>query len=110
MWTKSLKLNSPVDGVKADIFNQAGFDDPYSWNWPTDMDGTRRSSLIRKYDERVPRPGTPDRSVEGNMLGAPAPLGLAVGDGEIGKMYSWVHAADTKMAKAQTTWYGHQDD
>ena len=99
-----------LDGRKPDVFNEVGFDDPYSWNWPTDMVGNRRTSLIRKYDDRVPRRGTPDRDVEGSMRGAPAPLGMEVGDGEKGKMYSWVHAADTKMAKAQITWYGSKDD
>ena len=99
-----------LDGVKPDIFNEAGFDDPYSWNWPTDMVGNRRTSLIRKYDDRVPRPGTPDRGVVGSMRGAPAPLDTAVGDGEKGMMYSWVHAADTKTARAQITWYGSDGD
>ena len=96
-----------LDGKGPDIFNteNVDFDDPYSWNWPTDMKGNRRTSLIRKYDDRVPRLGTPDRSVEGSMRGAPAPLGTAVG-----MMYSWVHAADTKMARRQITWYGSEDD
>ena len=101
-----------LDGKKPDIFDteNVDFDDPYSWNWPTDMKGNRRTSLIRKYDDRVPRMGTPDRDVEGNMRGAPAPLGTAVGAGEKGTMYSWVHAADTKTARAQITWYGSEDD
>ena len=102
-----------LDGKGPDLFDTANvdFDDPYSWNWPTDMDGNRRTSLIRVYDSRVPRPGTPDRSVEGSMRGAPAPIGTQVGKKGVAEiMYSWVHASDTKMAKAQTTWYGSEDD
>ena len=82
---------------------------PYSWHWPTDTVDNKRTSLIRIYDDGEPRPGTPDRDVEGSMRGAPAPLGTQVGeDAEI--TYSWVHAADTKYAQDPDTYYGIRND
>jgi hypothetical protein len=82
---------------------------PYSWHWPTDLVDNKRTSLIRIYDNGEPRPGTPDRDVEGSMRGAPAPLGTQVGkDAEI--RYSWVHAADTKYAQDSDTYYGIRND
>ena len=103
-----------LDGKKPDLFDtrrNIDFDDPYSWNWPNEMHGISRTSLIRKYDNRVPRPGTPDRDVEvSSMRGAPAPIGTKVGDGAEGMMYSWVHAVDTAMIRVQPTWYGSDKD
>ncbi len=103
-----------LDGKRADLRSGIGFDDPYSWHWPTDMINDRRTSLIRIYDDGEPRPGTPDRDVEGSMRGAPAPLGTQVGN-NADVVYSWVHAADTKYvntlyAKKRNIYYGTKTD
>ncbi len=103
-----------LDGKRADLRSGVGIDDLYSWHWPTDMIRSTRTSLIRIYDDGEPRPGTPDREVEGSMRGAPAPLGTQVGD-NADVVYSWVHAADTKYvntlyAKKRHTYYGTKTD
>ena len=115
-----------LDGNRPDLFDpdNVDFDDPFSWEWPNEMVDNRRTSLIRIYDDRVPRRGTPDRSVEGSTRGAVIPMGVnwrgnndtpgTTGDkGIVHARYAehaWVHASDTKMARAQITWYGHEDD
>ena len=124
-----------LDGVAPTVFNNAGFDDPYSWEWPSEDDmiiNNRRTSLIRIYDggvERmhngVPRMATPDRNVVDSTRGAVLPVGMdpvRLGAGKTGTEgekgltwakyagYAWVHAVDTKMAKSQITWYGSESD
>ena len=127
-----------LDGASPTVFNDVGFDDPYSWNWPalTDMVvNNRRTSLIRLYDggtkgmhDGVPRIATPDRSVEGSMRGAVLPIGMSPihdGDGlkEDGTVnpehrakyarysgHAWVHAIDTRRSRVQITWYGDDSD
>ena len=86
-----------------------GFDDPFSWNWPTDLteDGYR-TSLIRLRDKNGrPRLAVPNREVEGDITGAVLPMG------RIGRppKYAWVHTVDTSFFKvAPIIWYGDDDD
>lgn len=101
-----------LDGVAPTLFNDAGFDDPYSWNWPAQdalVINNRRTSLIRIYDDRVPRTGTPDRAVPDSMRGAVIPMDVRQRGGKYAE-YAWVHTNSTKLAKAQITWYGSEDD
>ena len=98
-----------LDGIRPSPRDKYVPEVPYSWHWPTDMINKQRTSLIRIYDDGVPRPGTPDRDVEGSMRGAPAPLGTQVGDSAAIR-YSWVHAVDTKVRRVQETWYGSMND
>ena len=116
-----------LDGKKPTLFNEVGFDDPYSWEWPLQsalIINNRRTSLIRLYEDGVARPGTPDRMVANSTRGAVLPLNidkiwLGKGKKVDGKHtgqnvkyagYAWVHASDTKLAKAQVTWYGSDKD
>ena len=86
-----------------------GFDDPFSWHWPTDLteDGYR-TSLIRLRDKSGrPRPAMPNREVKGDITGAVLPMG------RIGRppKYAWVHTVDTSFFKvAPIIWYGDDDD
>ena len=86
-----------------------GFDDPFSWHWPTDLteDGYR-TSLIRLRDRNGrPRPAVPNREVEGDITGAVLPMG------RIGRppKYAWVHTVDTLFfTVAPIIWYGDDDD
>ena len=120
-----------LDGKSPTVFNDVGFDNPSdngAWNWPSEADmivNNRRTSLIRLYDDGVPRMGTPTgpESTRGAIL----PIGKTIWDGDGMKEdgtanpehrakyakyadYAWVHAVDTKLAKAQITWYGSDDD
>ena len=86
-----------------------GFDDPFSWHWPTDLteDGYR-TSLIRLRDRNGrPRLAVPNREVEGDITGAVLPMG------RIGRppKYAWVHTVDTLFfTVAPIIWYGDDDD
>ena len=119
-----------LDGKGPDLFNpdNIDFDSPSdngAWNWPAEDDmvvRNRRTSLVRIYDDGMARMGTPD-GPESNR-GAIIPIGTdpiwmgkgKTGEGEDGNTYAkyagyaWVHAIDTKMAMAQVSWYGSEDD
>ena len=116
-----------LDGIAASVRNDIPLDDPYSWNWSAEMVDNRRTSLIRIRDEdangdNVPRVGVPDRDVSGDMTGAVLPMGTSRrGAGKTGTgedmfhyaryaKHAWVHTSDTKLAHAQTTWYGSNSD
>ena len=116
-----------LDGKSPTLFNDVGFDKPYSWEWPSQdalIINNRRTSLIRLYEDGVARAGTPDRMVANSTRGAVLPLNidkiwLGKGKKVDGKHtgqnvkyagYAWVHASDTKLAKAQVTWYGSDKD
>ena len=119
-----------LDGKGPDLFNpdNIDFDSPSdngAWNWPAEgamIVRNRRTSLIRLYNDGVPRAGTPEGPT--SYRGAVLPIGIenvrlgkgAAGTGDAGLMhakyagYAWVHAVDTKLAKIQTTWYGSEED
>lgn len=117
-----------LDGMKPDVFGtRTQFDDPFSWNWPSKEDmivenaravgrSTKsRTSLIRIYDDGVPRLGTPDRSMSGSMRGAVIPVGMTrnTAGKYLGKKYmeyAWVHASDTAFNNVQFIYYGSADD
>ncbi|MYF54478.1 lamin tail domain-containing protein [Candidatus Poribacteria bacterium] len=120
-----------LDGKKADIRGGVPYDDPFGWNWPTDMASrNERTSLIRlKNADKTHRAGTPirpvaddpetdaDETVAANETrGAVIPLGTdlrGMGMNMVAADYSgyaWVHAVDTKLAKAQSTYYGVDTD
>ena len=87
-----------------------GLDDPFSWNWPTDLteDG-HRTSLLRLKDARGgPRPGVPNRNIVGDLTGAVLPMGTKVRPAK----YAWVHAVDTafKRVPREDLWYGDSRD
>ena len=54
-----------LDGRKADVRAGVPYDDPFGWNWPTDMaNRNQRTSLIRlRNADGTPRAGTPIRPV-----------------------------------------------
>ena len=85
-----------------------GLDDPFSWNWPTDLtEKGYRTSLIRLRDGNGrPRIGVPNREVKGDMTGAVLPMGT---NGRPPR-YAWVHAVDTAFKRVPKTWYGNSDD
>ena len=85
-----------------------GLDDPFSWNWPTDLtEKGYRTSLIRLRGKNGrPRIGVPNREVKGDMTGAVLPMGT---NGRPPK-YAWVHAVDTAFKRVPKTWYGNSDD
>ncbi len=86
-----------------------GFDDPFSWHWPTDLtEEGYRTSLIRLRDKNGrPRIAVPNREVEGDITGAVLPMGK---NGRPPK-YAWVHTVDTSFFKvAPIIWYGEDDD
>ena len=85
-----------------------GLDDPFSWNWPTDLtEKGYRTSLIRLRDKNGrPRIGVPNREVKGDMTGAVLPMGT---NGRPPR-YAWVHAVDTAFKRVLKTWYGNSDD
>ncbi|MCG9126954.1 hypothetical protein JT359_05065 [Candidatus Poribacteria bacterium] len=96
-----------LDGVAVDIRRGIGYDDPFSWNWSTEMseDG-KRTSLIRLRDDNGrPRIAIPDRSEEGSLRGAVLPLGMNTRPSG----YAWVHAVDTKL-RVPDVWYGNSGD
>lgn len=119
-----------LDGKGPDIFDAANIDfdspsDNGDWEWPSQDDmiiRNRRTSLIRLYDAGEARMGTPDGPE--SKRGAVLPIGIDnvwLGKGETGQGehmltharyagYAWVHAVDTKLAQAQITWYGSEDD
>ena len=106
-----IKLIDGKGNVSDEIGNLDGndrtYDVPYSWEWPAAMTADdERSSLIRvKNADGTHRVGVPDRAVEGNMRGAPTPIGE-----QVGAMSAWKHAVDTNLADVQDTYYGSQDD
>ncbi len=55
-----------LDGEAADVRAGVPYDDPFGWNWPTDMaNRNERTSLIRlRNDDGTPRAGTPIRPVD----------------------------------------------
>ena len=85
-----------------------GLDDPFSWNWPTDLtEKGYRTSLIRLRGKNGrPRIGVPNREVKGDMTGAVLPMGT---NGRPPR-YAWVHAVDTAFKRVPKTWYGNSDD
>ena len=112
-----------LDGKRADIRGNVPYDDPFGWNWPTDMTGrNERTSLIRlKNADGTYRDGTPVRPVADDpeteadeTMAANMKRGSVVPLGTPGNMRSmdaaWVHAVDTKMARAQATYYGVDTD
>ena len=106
-----IKLIDGKGNVSDEIGNLDGnnrtYDAPYSWEWPAAMTADdERSSLIRvKNANGTYRVGVPDRTVEGDMRGAPAAIGQ-----QVGAMSAWIHAVDTNLALIQDTYYGSQDD
>ena len=124
-----IKLIDGKNTVSDEIGNLDGnnrtYDVPYSWEWPSAMTANEeRTSLIRIKDNGTYRQGTPDRDVEGSMMGAVIPMGVkwrgnndkAGTTGTAAKVWAkyaghaWVHAADTNMAVNQDTYYGSRDD
>ena len=85
-----------------------GLDDPFSWNWPTDLtEKGYRTSLIRLRGKNGrPRIAVPNREVKGDMTGAVLPMGT---NGRPPR-YAWVHAVDTAFKRVPKTWYGNSDD
>ena len=106
-----IKLIDAEGNVSDEIGNLDGkdrtYDVPYSWEWPAAMtEDEERSSLIRvKNADGTYRIGVPDRSVEGDMRGAPTAIGE-----QVGATSAWKHAVDTDLADVQDTYYGSQDD
>ncbi len=97
-----------LDGKAPDLRNDIGLDDPFSWNWSTDLtEKGDRTSLIRLRDENGrPRIGVPNRGVEGDMTGAVLPMGM----NRRPPGYAWVHAVDTAFKRVPKTWYGNGND
>ena len=97
-----------LDGKAPDLRNDIGLDDPFSWNWSTDLtEKGDRTSLIRLRDENGrPRIGVPNRGVEGDMTGAVLPMGM----NRRPPGYAWVHAVDTAFKRVPETWYGNGND
>ena len=97
-----------LDGKAPGLRSGIRFDDPFSWNWPTDLtEENYRTSLIRlKHRDGSPRAGTPNRVVDGDLTGAVLRLGAR------GRPtgYAWVHAVDTAFYRVQKTWYGNSTD
>ena len=108
--------------------NDRTYDDPYSWNWPTDLtENGERSSLIRLKKDKTPLMATPDRMVDGDMTGQVLPMGTKWrGNGMVGMGMdaegnpmmvpakyagsAWVHASDVRFEKTETYYYGNRDD
>ncbi len=112
-----------LDGIAVDPHKEIGFDDPYSWNWPTNVtQEDNRTSLIRLMDggtrgvqgisqgtAGTPRPGVPDRSIEGDMTGMVLPMGTP--DNRRGDKAAWIHAVDLTFADVvDHTYYGDRTD
>ncbi len=95
-----------LDGEPANVRDGVGFDDPFSWSWPTDLTTAgQRSSLIRIMNaDGTPRWGVPNRRRAGSLRGAVLPLGKKGKQDE----YAWVHAVDAKLQ--EETYYGDQSD
>ena len=100
-----------LDGNPPNYHKGIGFDDPYSWNWPTALteDGNR-SSLIRRRDTngRI-RVAVPNRSVVGDFTGAVMPIGTKRKKHHWPE-YAWVHAVDTAFVRVRKVWYGTRQD
>ena len=108
--------------------NNRTYDDPHSWNWPTDMtEDERRTSLIRlKNADKTHRMGTPDRDddgdyIDGDMTGQVLPMGtkwrgngmVNMGMNKVPAKYAgsaWVHASDVRFQKTDEYYYGSIDD
>ena len=73
-------------------------------------DGSR-TSLIRIFDDRVPRAGASLTTNIVKPLGGTAGVGVD-GLAGIDSKYSWVHASDTEFADIfiRHTWYGSEND
>ncbi len=97
-----------LDGQALDLRAGIGLDDPFSWNWPTDLtEKGYRTSLIRLRDKKGrPRIGVPNREVKGDMTGAVLPMGM----NRRPPGYAWVHAVDTAFKRVPKTWYGNSND
>ena len=95
-------------GKVPNLRSSIGLDDPFSWNWPTDLtEKGYRTSLIRLRGKNGrPRIGVPNREVKGDMTGAVLPMGT---NGRPPR-YAWVHAVDTAFKRVPKTWYGNSDD
>ena len=95
-------------GKVPNLRSSIGLDDPFSWNWPTDLtEKGYRTSLIRiRGKNGRPRIGVPNREVKGDMTGAVLPMGT---NGRPPR-YAWVHAVDTAFKRVPKTWYGNSDD
>ena len=95
-------------GKVPNLRSSIGLDDPFSWNWPTDLtEKGYRTSLIRiRGKNGRPRIGVPNREVKGDMTGAVLPMGTN------GRPpgYTWVHAVDTAFKRVPKIWYGSSDD
>ncbi len=103
-----------LDGLEPNLRQGIGLDDPFSWNWPTDLteDG-ERTSLIRIRDENGrPHIAVPNRSIEGDLTGAVLPLGQQKTRLDQHAKYAWVHAVDTafKRVPREDLWYGDSSD
>ncbi len=99
-----------LDGQAPNLRQGIGLDDPFSWNWPTDLteDG-HRTSLIRLKDANGrPRIGVPNRDIEGDLTGAVLPMGKKGRQAR----YAWIHAVDTKFKRVprEEIWYGDSRD
>ena len=100
-----------LDGLEPNLRQGIGLDDPFSWNWPTDLTEDRgRTSLIRRRDESGrPRIAVPNRNVEGDLTGAVLQMGIKRARYRNPK-YAWVHAVDTAFKRVPKIWYGDSDD
>ena len=113
--TKSLRVGTQYFTISDDIGNLDGnsrTNDVAMWQYPDGMteDGDR-TSLIRIFDNGVPRAGV--SMMESNVK----PMGGTEGEGVarergIDMKYSWVHAVDTEFADIfiRHTWYGSEND
>ena len=99
-----------LDGQEPNLRQGIGLDDPFSWNWSTDLteDGDRTSLLRLRDTNGRPRLGVPNRNIEGDLTGAVLPIGKK---GRQAK-YAWIHAVDTKFKTIlrEELWYGDSSD
>ncbi len=99
-----------LDGQAPNLRQGIGLDDPYSWNWPTELtEDEHRTSLLRLKDANGrPRIGVPNRNIEGDLTGAVLPMGMKSRPAK----YAWVHAVDTafKRVPREELWYGDSKD
>ncbi len=125
-----------LDGKEASIRNDVPYDDAFGWSWlggsledaagktlsDTLASRNERTSLIRlKNADKTYRTGTPIRPVEDDpetdadeTVAANETRGAVVPMGTPDDMFpmdaAWVYAVDTKLAKAQSTYYGTDTD
>ncbi len=126
-----------LDGKAASLRGAVPYDDAFGWSWlggtledamgktlaDTLTDRNERTSLIRlKNADKTYRAGTPirpvaddpetadvDETVAANVMrGSVIPLGTD--ETMFSKDAAWVHAVDTRMARAKFTYYGAATD